>query len=527
MTLSMKYRVIKHTFITLSMLALGGASGTAAAAPFDGAKEAIQRQQVQNQVPGIAISVWRNGKVLWEQGFGWADVENRIPATEHTMFHLASVTKPLTSLGVMTLVQAGRVDLDQPANRYLGAQGLTVLIGDPQAVTVRRLANHTSGLPGFTNTFYGDDALSQRLTIGETLRRYGIVTVPAGERYQYSNIGYGALSQLVAQVSGQSFADFMRQQVFLPLGMTHSSINIAPGLERQHAIRYDFQRKPIPFYTSVTQGSGSAYSSAHDLARLGMFLLKNRLPEQRAILNDAAIEQMLRDPLAATTPTADGSKRTYAIGWIRTNEGGYDVIGHEGSTSGTQASLTLVPEEHLGVAVLANTDGGPGGADLAAIRKAVLSSLLPKWSTSVRAAPRPASPPASESISSWLGEWQGKIHTYQGEQNITLTIRSADDVRLRIGGEARFAGRSTVLLEALLNNVAFKAGSLTGDSLAQLETSDTQRRPHITSLDLKLRGEVLNGYVMAQSVFDGFWHYGLPYWTQLRRVANSPVSAGH
>lgn len=518
---------MKHIATKLSALVLCGVTlfpAAAIAGQFDGARESIRRQMVQNQVPGISISVWRGGKILWEEGFGWADVENRVPATEHTMFHLASVTKPLTALGLMTLVQAGKVDLDQPANRYLGRDTLTSWIGDPQAVTVRRLANHTSGLPGFTNTFYGADALPQRLSMSETIRRYGIVVAPAGERYQYSNIGYGVLSHLLAQVSGKSYADFMRQEVFLPLGMTHSSIDIAVGLERHHAIRYDFERKPIPFYTSVTQGAGSAYSSAHDLARLGMFLLKNRLVDQRRILNDASIEQMLHDPLAAITPTRDGSKRTYAVGWISASDGGYDVVGHEGSTSGTQASLTLVPAENLGVAVLANTDGGVGGVDLAAIRKEVLRSLLPKWATPAVVPSLPALMPAFDSSSPWIGDWRGQIYTYQGEQSITLTIRSAGDVRLRIGGEARFPGRSTVLQEALLNNIAFKDGALTGDSLAQIETSDTQRRPHVTSLEVKLRGDVLNGYVMAQSVFDGFWHYGLPYWVQLRRVGDPPAS---
>ncbi|WP_293866753.1 serine hydrolase domain-containing protein [Steroidobacter sp.] len=512
---------MKHIVTRVSALVLCSVSWwpvAAVAQQFDGAKQAIRRQLVENQVPGIAVSVWRNGKIVWAEGFGWADVERRVPATEHTMFHLASVTKPLTSLGVMTLVQAGKVDLDQPANRYLGRDALTTWIGDPQAVTVRRLANHTSGLPGFTNTFYGDDDLPRRLSLSETIRRYGIVVAPAGERYQYSNIGYGVLSHLLAQVSGKSYADFMRQEVFLPLGMTHSSINIAPGLEGQHAIRYDFERKPIPFYTSVTQGSGSAYSSAHDLARLGMFLLKNRLADQQRVLNDASIEQMLHDPLAAITPTSDGSKRTYAVGWISSNDGGYDVVGHEGSTSGTQANFTLVPAENLGVAVLANTDGGAGGADLAAIRAAVLKSLLPKWSKPSAASSRPAPTPAFDASSPLIGEWRGQIHTYQGEQSITLSIRSPGDVRLRIGGEPRFPGRSTVLQETLLTNVALKDGFLTGDSLAQLETSDTQRRPHVTSLDVKLRGDVLSGQVMAQSVFDGFWHYGLPYWTQLRRV---------
>ncbi|MBL8267344.1 serine hydrolase domain-containing protein [Steroidobacter sp.] len=484
-----------------------------AADEFDALRTSIRDHMQKNDVPAVAVAVWRDGKTVWAEGFGWADKEHQVPATPDTMFCLASLTKTLTATGLMTLVQAGKIDLDRPANDYLGADQLTMRVGDPKAVTVRSLANHTSGLPAGEQFFYGAD-VPKLPAMSEVIRRYGIVAAPAGERYRYSNLGYGILGRLLEQVSGRSYPDFMREALFQPLGMTHASVNIAPELRQHQAVRYDLDRKPIPYYVSAQPAAGLVYASASDIARFGQFLLKNRSSERKAILSNASIDRMSSDPIReqGSPALAAGDASGYGVGLFVRNQGGYRTLGHSGAGSGVSSDFAIVPEQNLGVVVLANADGGTSG-----LRKMLLKGLLPRWQEPAPAPPAKVEPfqPSSQLV----GTWQGKIQTYEGEQSIQLKVLAAGDVHVRVGGPPRFgANRSTFQQDALVNDIEFVDGAFTGRSLAQLVTTDSKRVPHTTSLNLKLRGDKLSGTVNAESVYEGFWIYGLPYWTELSKV---------
>ena len=115
--------------------------------PFDDLRQWIQAQLVRGDVPSLSVAVARDGQILWEEGFGWADRERQVRATPHTRYSLASISKPMTATGLMVLVEEGRVDLDRPVNEYLGHPALRVRVGSAHAATVRRVANHTAGLP--------------------------------------------------------------------------------------------------------------------------------------------------------------------------------------------------------------------------------------------------------------------------------------------------------------------------------------------------------------------------------------------
>ncbi len=228
-----------------------------AAQSFDSVRQFIRKQLVETQTASIAVAVARDGKILWEEGFGWADRENRIPATEHTMYSLASVSKPITATGVMVLCQAGKINLDRPINDYLGTAKLTAKVGDAEGATVRRVANHTSGLPIHYQCFYADEPYRPP-PMDETIRRYGILVTGPGEHRQCSNLGYGILAYVISRVSGKAYQDFMREDVFLPLGLTHMSVDTGPGLEKYQAVRYGIDGAPIPFYEFDHRGASAA-----------------------------------------------------------------------------------------------------------------------------------------------------------------------------------------------------------------------------------------------------------------------------
>lgn len=485
------------SFARVSLLLLA-ASATHAADRFDAARQSIRQLMVESSIPSVSVAVAHHGKIVWEEGFGWADRENRVAATEHTMYSLASLTKPLTVTGVMTLVQAGKVGLDRPINDYLGDAKLTVRSGDEKDVTVRRVIDHTSGLPGGSQFFYGDERVMTP-PMEQTLLRYGNVVTQPGEREEYSNLGYGVLSYLIERVSGRSYADYLRSEVFLPLGMTHSSVDLGPGLESFQAVRYDRTGQPIPFYSFAEPGAAAVYSSAHDLARLGMFFMKNRLRDQRAILSDASIEQMT-NPASAADGTVVGN-----VGWQARRNGRHLVFGHAGSMAGVTTDLSMIPAANLCVVVLTNASVG---SNVYRMRDAVFQSVMPEWVPTPPGTARDPLPPF-EPTPELVGTWIGKIHTYAGELPVRMQIFASGDVHVQVGSQ----------LETLLNKVIFKNGTLTGSASSRIDTDDTRRHPHDVAFDLKLRGNVLNGSVAANSIADPKWTwiYSLPHWVELEK----------
>ncbi|MBL8271111.1 serine hydrolase domain-containing protein [Steroidobacter sp.] len=481
-----------------------------AADKFSEARASIQRHMVEKGVPGMAVAVWKDGKILWEEGFGWADRENRVAASEHTMFCLASLSKSLTATGLMTLVQAGKIDLDHPVNDYLGDDKLRSAIADPRNATVRRVADHTSGLTPADRFFYGADAALMP-SMDVMIRRYGLLVREPG-RYEYSNMGYGVLGHAMARVSGKTYANFMREEVFLPLGMTHSSVDVGPELAKHQSVRYDYTGKPIPYYVSAVPASASIFSSAHDLARFGMFFLKDRLPDQRAILSDASIDRMTSDPVAVD------ADEQYGIGWEMVRKGGYQLVQHSGSTSGVHTIFILIPSENLGMVLLANIDGGVR-ASRGSLTVDILKTLLPKWRDAKAQSASAEEEAPFKPTPALTGTWQGTVSTYEGTLPIRLQIAPSGEVHTLIGENSRWRGRSSLQQPALLNDVAFKDGELTGTSLSQIETSDSSLHPHSSTLQLTLRDGVLSGTVTASSVYTGLWIYSFPYWAELKKVA--------
>lgn len=261
-------RTLSRRFASLLLLAASPVSAQTptAAARWDLVRATIREVMAENSLASISVAVAKDGRIVWEESFGWADREKAIPATPHTMYSVASISKPITATALMTLVEQGKVDLDKPANEYLGPGKLTGLAGDASGATVRRVLSHTAGLPLHYQFYYRSNAYPA-LSNDETISRYGILVNPPGDVYNYSNLGYGIIDHIIARSSGSDYADFMRSKVFLPLGLTRTSIGLAPELEPYAAQRYDAKHRILPFYDFDHRGGSAVYSSAHDLVR--------------------------------------------------------------------------------------------------------------------------------------------------------------------------------------------------------------------------------------------------------------------
>lgn len=427
-----------------------------------------------SEVPSISIAVAKGDKIVWEEAFGWADREQRIAATPDTGYSLASISKPITGTALFTLVKAGKLDLDKPINDYLGAAKLIARMGDAREATVRRVANHSAGLPEHYQFFYENEPWRVP-SADETILRFGNLFAAPGERFEYSNLGYGILSSMIARISGKTFGDYLRQEVFLPLGMTRSSLEPSPS----QAIRYGVDGLPIAWYETDHEGASAIFSSAHDLVRFGQFNLELHLRDQRAILSDEQIEAM-------HAPTMDeGNGKGYGAGWETSTATGYATLAHTGGMPGVTTELRIVPAEKLVVVVLCNGEANGFTHELA---DRIMALMLPRFKAEDR-----SQPPQSDSFSppkELVGVWKGTVSTYAAELPFTITIPESGDVHVKLGER----------LSALLNRTRLtKTGSLRGVFVGDLGIAEEFRRPHVLALNLKLRGDVLNGEITTRA----------------------------
>jgi CubicO group peptidase (beta-lactamase class C family) len=314
--------------------------------------ELISSGLEQRNIPSVSIAAARKGRVIWEQSFGWADREKHIKASPKTVYSLASTTKPMTATGLLVLMRAGRVNIDAPVERYIGPGQLTIYEGSAKDVTVRRLLHHTAGLPQHFNYFYADEPDRPR-ALEETIRRFAIIVRPPGEDFCYANLGYALIGHIIARISGRSLAEFMREEVYQPLGLTATVFDPDPNGPGNLAVKYDKEGGIVPFVRCDTPGAGHGYASVRDLIRFGMFHLKDHLGDQRQILDDSTIDWMQTEKDRAFHKGS--GNESYGLGWfVRETTTALREVWHEGGWTGASAMLKLLPSEDIAVAVLMN-----------------------------------------------------------------------------------------------------------------------------------------------------------------------------
>ena len=452
-----------------------------------------------NAIPSVAVAVARGDAILWETGAGFADLERRIPATPHTPYSLASISKPFTATGVMLLVQRELVRLKSPVNHYLGGVRVAAREGKADDVTIERLLTHTAGLPLHYQFFYEDEG-DPRPPMDSTIKRYGIAVFPPGDDYQYSNLGFGILDYVIARKSGVSYAEFMRREVFGPLGLTNTSVGPPAGPAGRPAQRYDADNKPIPYYTFDHPGASEVYSSAHDLVRFGIFHLGARLPGQRPILPRETLQEMQRD----VAPEGNGATR--GLGWGMRSVFGVRRVAHGGGMPGVSTFLALYPEERVAIAVLLNKSV-PSATE--AIVNELTAAAIPRFAAGLRAArasaPSPATPASdSAQLERLYGDWRGFIYTYS--DSVPVAVRLARGSQLSVNGA-----------EVPLTNVIMRNGIVSGAALVQLRAPDLARREHRTMLWLRHRDGRLSGYAAAQTTTRR-GYYALSSYIRLERL---------
>ncbi|QXT36099.1 serine hydrolase [Sphingomonas sanguinis] len=312
----------------------------------DAALDDYLRAATRNEQFSGTVLLARGGKPVFARSYGMANYELGVPNGLDTVFRLASVTKQFTALAVMQLQEQGKLKIDDPICRHLS--------NCPAAwipITIRQLLNHTSGIPNFSSLPEWDEVLSRRdykpAELVALFRDLPLKFTP-GEKYDYSNSGYHLLGLIVESASGMGWAAYVKQRIFVPLGMTHSGDDDTRALIPRRASGYyslgtTFINAPIISRT-VGYSAGGLYSTIGDL------LLWDRALVPGKLVSQASLDAMF-------TP----SKGNYGFGWRIAERFGRHEMDHSGSDNGFSTYIIRFPADDLTAIVLSNSDRASAG----------------------------------------------------------------------------------------------------------------------------------------------------------------------
>jgi CubicO group peptidase (beta-lactamase class C family) len=270
---------------------------------------------------------------------------------------MASVTKPFVATAVMQLVEAGRVDLDQPVRRYLPYFRLK----DPRhaAITVRQMLSHSSGMPDVEDYEWekavADDGALERYV--RSLSERDLIAAP-GERYQYSNMAYEVLGDLIAKVSGETFEGYVKAHILAPLRMKDSTLlrsEADPKLTTTPHVLGDSLTaivSPVYPYNRMHAPSSTLHSNLADMSRWALANLRRGELDGKRILKASSYDVMWK-------PTGD-PQRPVAISWFLGERSGHRTVSHGGGDTGYRTNLLLLPDDKIAVVMMSNFDGFPG-----------------------------------------------------------------------------------------------------------------------------------------------------------------------
>lgn len=373
----------------------------------DGVDDYVKAQMERQHVPGISIVVIKDQKIIKSMGYGLANVELNVAATPETVYKIGSVSKQFIATGVLLLVQDGKISLDDNVSKFLD--------GTPDAwkpITIRHLLTHTSGIvreaPGFDPLKIQNDADVIKTAYSLPLR------FTPGEKYEYCNVGYFTLAEIISKVGGKPWPDFLHERVFAPLGMNSTRTTNMTELVTNRANGYvwrngQFQNSAIYF---ALRPSGAFLSTVLDLAKWEAAL------EAGTILKKPTLDQ-------AWTPVKlnNGNTHPYGFGWDLAPVAGHKQINHGGSLPGFRAQLTRFVDDKLTVVVLTNGDNANAAAIAIGVANLYIPGLLPN---------RKVAKVDPKIFDSYVGQ-------YQPDPSATLSItREGDKLMVQQGqGEKR------------------------------------------------------------------------------------------
>ena len=312
----------------------------------------IQQQMAEKELPALSIAIIDDQQIVWAQGFGMADPKSKTPASADTVYRIGSVSKLFTDIAVMQLVERGELNLDAPVTDYLPDFHPENPFGTP--ITLRQLMSHRSGMlrePPVGNYFE-----TSQPTLAATVHSLNDTELVFGPNThtKYSNAAIAVVGYLLEERSQEPFAQYLKSSVLDPMGMRHSSFEpnpaIVANLAKAEMWTYDGLKFEAPTFQLGMAPAGSMYSTVNDLGHFVSVLLAQGKVENGALLKPATLEQMWSPQF----PNSGGS--VFGLGFHVRSLDGHRLVGHGGAIYGFATTLDLLPEDKVGVVVVATKD---------------------------------------------------------------------------------------------------------------------------------------------------------------------------
>jgi len=319
----------------------------------------IEQHVAHRGVPGLSIAIVLDQEIVWAKGYGYSDLEEKTPATPATIYRIGSITKLFTSTAILQLRDQGKLRLDDPVSLHLPWFRVRNPFPDAPEITIRQLLTHTSGLPREgAFPYWTDHVFPTREQLAEAVP--GQVAVDAPETtYHYSNLGMSLLGEVVTEVSGQSWADYLEENILRPLGMLNSSP--APGEEllQRRASSYmlrtpDGSRGVFDYYdTGAIRPAANMVSTVEDLSRFASLQFFDGPASEGRVLKGSTLREMQR-----VHWVYDSFSGGRGLGFSVSRRDGKTFVGHGGWIGGNRSNLLMVPSEKIAVIVALNADDG-------------------------------------------------------------------------------------------------------------------------------------------------------------------------
>ncbi len=332
-------------------------------------------------LPGMAILLARDGKIVYQDVFGWADLDKKTPVTAATKFRIGSVSKQFTAAAILRLEEEGKLALADPLEKFFP--------GFPQGVTVRQLLTHTSGIRSFT------DKTDFMATVREPVEPAAHIAsfrtdppdFPPGKGFHYNNSGYFLLGEIVAKVSGKPFATYLQDTFFGPLGMKDSGVyanaNPPAAIAKGYSVVEGKPLAALDWDMSRAGGAGALYSTPGDL------FLWNEALFGGKILKESSLKAMTTP--VELPPNIDGMN--YGFGLVMNELDRLPAIGHSGGLDGWSSDLLRLPGQNCTVIALGNALPPAPGFEPSAVTRKIAGKFL---QTEISKLPPLAEDPASD-----------------------------------------------------------------------------------------------------------------------------------
>ncbi len=381
----------------------------------EGIKKMLPVAMTQKDITGASVAIVDAENIVWSEGFGYTDRSRKTKVTADTLFHAGSISKTFTALGVLKAVDKGLLALDDRLKKHLAWFGVNSRSGAAEAerITIRHLLSHHSGLGTWSPLGNPSDPQYHTRTLEEVVKstRDSWLKFPPGERFEYSNQGIDLAGYALEVTARKRFAEFMREELLAPLGMTASTFEQAEATRKEACALGYLRNRPVPIVNGIVSpliAAGGLFASANDLARFVIFHLQNGASDGKSIVPQSLLQEMY-----APQFTAQDQMSGYGLGIYKAIQRDTVRFSHGGLGYGISTHYRFLPEHKIGVVVLTNQDAAHNAPDLAG--RIVELMLAAKLGTVPQNKPARVAPePMARLDESMLRRFEGTYLLYEG-----------------------------------------------------------------------------------------------------------------